>query len=221
MLEGYPPLTPLTITQAVYTTLSDIPFKVPTNNPGPTPDISVNAMGAQIEANTRAHKENFRIWREYMATDKALKQQLLSAIQEMYCKALRHQSLGTLPSPPDTLSHTYMPPMATSHQQTLPTMTQGSRHPLTPHSQSKSSLIKSRMPSTLLPQLERNTHKTRLSHMPSNWGLCRCTPRLASTLRSLRQNMRNIQIRFCTSRAAQVPTHLARRWISCSQVSNL
>jgi hypothetical protein len=86
-------LLALTGTPAVYNTLTDTPFEVPIN-PGPNPAIPANATGAQIEANTRAHKENLQIWREYFATNKALKQQLLSAIQEMYYKALCHRITG-------------------------------------------------------------------------------------------------------------------------------
>lgn len=88
--DGTLGLLALTVTPAVYSTLTDTPFELPIN-PGPNPGIPANATGAQIEANTRAHKENLRIWREYIATDKALKQQLLAAIQEMYYKTLRHR----------------------------------------------------------------------------------------------------------------------------------
>jgi hypothetical protein len=86
-------LLALTLTPAVYNTLSDTPFEV-LINPGPNPAIPANATGAQIKANNRAHKENLQIWREYLATDKALIQQLLSVIQEMYYKTLRHGITG-------------------------------------------------------------------------------------------------------------------------------
>jgi hypothetical protein len=78
---------------AVYTTFSNIPFEVPVN-PGSYPDIHVNASGAQVKANTRAHKENLQIWREYLVANKAVKQQLLSAIQEVYYKTLCHRITG-------------------------------------------------------------------------------------------------------------------------------
>jgi hypothetical protein len=70
-------LLALTVSQAVYTKISDIPFVIPMN-PGPNLDIPpVNATGQQITSNTKAHKEDLRIWREYMATDKVLKRQQL------------------------------------------------------------------------------------------------------------------------------------------------
>jgi hypothetical protein len=62
-------LLALTVSLAVYATLSDVPFVVPIN-PGPQPDIPVGATGPQIAAITCAHNEDLRIWQEYMATDK-------------------------------------------------------------------------------------------------------------------------------------------------------
>jgi hypothetical protein len=105
--DGTLGLLALTVTPAVYTTLSNIPFEAPVNL-GPNPTIPANATGAQIEANTRAHKENLRIWREYIATNKALKQQLLAAIQEMYHKTLRHRitEYATVTTK-QTLTHLY------------------------------------------------------------------------------------------------------------------
>src|SRR5687768_2732694 len=74
----------------VYNTFSAVPF-VPPVNPGPQPIIPNAATGPQILALTKAFNKNCRIWREYSAPDKALKQQLLSTVQDMYYKTLRHR----------------------------------------------------------------------------------------------------------------------------------
>jgi hypothetical protein len=86
-------LLALTVTEEVYDTLSDEPF-VPPENPGTQPDLPGNANNNQIAEFVAQHKEDKRIWREYQATDKALKQQLLAAVNEMYYKVLRNRITG-------------------------------------------------------------------------------------------------------------------------------
>jgi hypothetical protein len=83
----------LTVSPAVYTNLANTVFVVPAN-PGPQPVIPAQATTHVLAAVTRKHKENLRIWREYLATNKALKQQVLGAVQEMYYKTLRPQVTG-------------------------------------------------------------------------------------------------------------------------------
>lgn len=86
-------LLALTVKPAVYTTLSATPFVVPAN-PGPQPVIAANATQYQIAQATSEHKEELRIWKEYQAADKALKQQLLAAINELYYKTLCNRITG-------------------------------------------------------------------------------------------------------------------------------
>jgi ribosomal protein S17E len=86
-------LLSLTVSPDVFNTLSDIPFIAPLN-PGPQPIIPEAATAAMLSALTRAHTENLRIWREYLATDKGLKQQLINSVDEMYYKTLRNRITG-------------------------------------------------------------------------------------------------------------------------------
>jgi hypothetical protein len=86
-------LLALTVSVAVYNTLSNIPF-VPPLNPGPTAVIPAIATAAQISNLHRLHTEALARFREYIATDKALKQQLITAIQPMYLRALSHRITG-------------------------------------------------------------------------------------------------------------------------------
>lgn len=83
----------LTVTPEVYNTLSATPFVTPVN-PGAQPVIPALATQHVIAATEREHKEALRIWRQYNNTDKALKQQLLAAIGEMYYKTLCHRTTG-------------------------------------------------------------------------------------------------------------------------------
>ena len=76
----------LTVKPAVYNTQSAVPFVAPAN-PGPTVVILVgppNPTSAVVSNLTRAHNENLQVWREYLAKDNALKQQLLSCFNELY-----------------------------------------------------------------------------------------------------------------------------------------
>jgi hypothetical protein len=95
--DGAQGLLSLTVSDAVYNSIVDIPFVTPLN-PGPQPVIPDAATGNQITALTRAHTENRRIWKEYLATDKALKQQLLAAVHESYYPTLRNR-VTALPTP--------------------------------------------------------------------------------------------------------------------------
>jgi hypothetical protein len=91
--DGAHGLLALTVSVAVYNTLSATAFVEPAN-PGPQPIIAAGATGPQIAAQTRAHTENHRLWKEYLATDKALKQQILAAIHETYYRTLRNRITG-------------------------------------------------------------------------------------------------------------------------------
>jgi hypothetical protein len=107
--DGTLGLLALTVSPAVYTNLSNTAFVVPVN-PGPQPVIlPAQATAHVLAAVTREHKENLRIWQEYLATDKALKQQVLGAVQEMYYKTLRHRITGyTSVTTRQLLNHLYV-----------------------------------------------------------------------------------------------------------------
>jgi hypothetical protein len=85
----------LTLSPAVYATLSAIPFVAPPN-PGPVP-VLVPSVGttAQIQGIIRDHKELVRLWREYNHVDGALKkQQLIRAVDQLYIRTLQHRHTG-------------------------------------------------------------------------------------------------------------------------------
>jgi len=83
----------LTVTPAVYTTLSDTAFIEPTN-PGQVPNVPAGTSGANAMHIRRLFDEDRRVFREYHNTDRALKSQLIAAVDEMYLKALRNRITG-------------------------------------------------------------------------------------------------------------------------------
>ena len=80
----------LTLTPAVYNTLEGVPFVTPLN-PGQTFVIPPESTGLTIAALDAAHKIQVRIWKEYLAVNKALKKQLLGCVNEMYYCTLRNR----------------------------------------------------------------------------------------------------------------------------------
>ena len=83
----------LTVSDAVFNTLSLIAF-VPPLNPGPIPIIPDGSTAAQINAITATHKRESKIFQEYNNADKALKQQLLGAVDDMFTRALKNRYIG-------------------------------------------------------------------------------------------------------------------------------
>jgi hypothetical protein len=84
----------LTISPAIYATLSAIPFVEPAN-PGPVPILVPNVGTAvQIQGLIRDHKESLRLWREYNNVDAALKQQIIRAVDQLYIRTLQHRHTG-------------------------------------------------------------------------------------------------------------------------------
>ena len=73
----------LIILPATYQTVTGYPFAAPVN-PGNLPDIAPAASQAQIGEAVRQHKERLKVWKEYNATDLALKKQILAIIDEVY-----------------------------------------------------------------------------------------------------------------------------------------
>jgi hypothetical protein len=82
----------LTVSTAVYATLSAQPFVAPVN-PGPTPNLT-GATVAQTTVRIRNHKEALRLWREYQNVDAALKQQIINAVEKLYIRTLQHRHTG-------------------------------------------------------------------------------------------------------------------------------
>ena len=91
--DGQLGLLYLTVSQATYDSLSDVPF-IPPVNPGPVPIIP-RASTAREAADARVeHAENKRVFNQYIATDKALKSQIIQAVHDLYLKTLKHRITG-------------------------------------------------------------------------------------------------------------------------------
>jgi hypothetical protein len=85
----------LTVSPAVYATLSATPFVAPIN-PGPTPDIPVGSTNAQISNIRFTFNADTLIFRNYDMADKALKQLLLGAVDDMFVRSLQTKYIGYL-----------------------------------------------------------------------------------------------------------------------------
>jgi hypothetical protein len=79
----------LVLPPATYTMLTNIVSQAPVN-PGTVPAIPGGATGNQINEIVRQHAKLLRVWREYQATDQALRQQLLITFNEAYIRGLRN-----------------------------------------------------------------------------------------------------------------------------------
>jgi len=91
--DGNQGLIYLTVTDAVYATLSDVPFIEPIN-PGTAPIYGARASAAQISQARTDFIENRKNFNQYNNTDKALKQLLLSAVDDMFLKTLKNSING-------------------------------------------------------------------------------------------------------------------------------
>ena len=83
----------LTVKEAVYNTLSSMPF-IPPTNPGQHPTILPGATGLQIADIRRQHDKAFEEFKTYSNTDKALKSQLIAAVDEKYIRGKRNKYVG-------------------------------------------------------------------------------------------------------------------------------
>jgi hypothetical protein len=81
------------IDDALFNTFSNVPFPLPTN-PGYAPVIPNFAAQSTIAAMQADHKEQLRLWNEYNTVDRALKQQLIGAIEDKYLSAIRNRLTG-------------------------------------------------------------------------------------------------------------------------------
>ena len=83
----------LVVSNTVYNTLSATLF-VPPPNPGPIPIIPVGSTGAQITVLTDNHTREAKLFHKYNNTDKALKQLLLGAVDDMFTRGLKNRYIG-------------------------------------------------------------------------------------------------------------------------------
>jgi hypothetical protein len=83
----------ITVSPAVYATLSPTAFLAP-NNPGTQAIIPPHSTAAQIADHHREHKEDLRVWRLYNNVDSALKQQLIRACEPMYLRSISNRMTG-------------------------------------------------------------------------------------------------------------------------------
>ena len=97
----------LTVTPEVYNTLSEVEF-APPPNPGPTVEYPDNATQYQIQAANEAYEKAAKLFNEYDACDRALKQLLLGAVDDMFINALcdRHVGYANVTTL-DMLTHLY------------------------------------------------------------------------------------------------------------------
>ena len=83
----------LVIPTTEYTTLTPTAFVTPIN-PGPVLLPAAGATAAQLATAERVHSEDLRVWNLYQNTDKALKRQLLRAVEHVYLRALSNRNTG-------------------------------------------------------------------------------------------------------------------------------
>jgi len=97
----------LTVTNTVFNTLSAIPF-IPPLNPSPMAIYPPGATQFQIQAVNATHATNTRLFKQYDATDRALKQQLLGCMDDMFVNALADPHVGyAIVTTLDLLTHLY------------------------------------------------------------------------------------------------------------------
>ena len=83
----------LTVSPAVYATLSGIAF-VPPVNPGPEQNIPAGATRDIISDLRYHHAVAIKIFTEYENTEKSLRQLLLASTDKLYVRPLRHKYIG-------------------------------------------------------------------------------------------------------------------------------
>ena len=83
----------LILSPAAYDTISPTAFIEPAY-PGQHPAIPAGTNAATTSAIIRRHTEDTRQWREFKNVSTALKNQLLSAVEDIYVRALRDRHVG-------------------------------------------------------------------------------------------------------------------------------
>jgi hypothetical protein len=91
--DGQLGLLPLTVSPEVYNTLSAVPFIAPVN-PGTTSNIPAGTTAAAASRLVRQFSYDTKIFREYNATDNALKQQIIRCINRIDLRTLSHPVTG-------------------------------------------------------------------------------------------------------------------------------
>jgi hypothetical protein len=91
--DGQLGLLALTVSPAIYNTLSAVVF-VPPANPGPLPAFPARATGEQQANLVRRHAATTALFREYRATDNALKQQIIGCIDKIFLRTLSDRITG-------------------------------------------------------------------------------------------------------------------------------
>ena len=86
-------LLALTLEASVLNTLMTTPFVIPLN-PGAQVEVPPASTGAQIANIRRKHEDETKAFIQYDNADKALKQQLIEAIDDLYLKSMRNKYVG-------------------------------------------------------------------------------------------------------------------------------
>ena len=105
--DGLLSLLFLTISPAMYDTLSEITFVPPVNSEA-TAIISPDVSGLNAATLSHFHQIELDLFNEYSKTDKALKQILLRTVDELYICSLRNKYVGYQShTTRDILNHKY------------------------------------------------------------------------------------------------------------------
>ena len=83
----------LALQPGTYTVLTGQVF-VPPSNPGPTANLPNGLTGPQISERVREHEQQLKVWKQYNTVEQALKQQLISAFDEIYLKSISNRHTG-------------------------------------------------------------------------------------------------------------------------------
>jgi hypothetical protein len=105
--DGLLGLLYLTITPAEFNALSATAF-IPPKNLGAIPTIPYAATDSQFATLLREQKAETNLFKEYIAIDKALTQQVIATVDTMYLKTLRNRITGfATASTLELLTHLY------------------------------------------------------------------------------------------------------------------
>ena len=88
--DGVHGLLILTVSTTTFEAISTAPFETPIN-PGLAPYIPRGSRKIEINELNRHHNIKQRVWREFIATDKALKQLLIGGVDQIFIRAKRHR----------------------------------------------------------------------------------------------------------------------------------
>ena len=83
----------LALQPGTYTILTGHVFQPP-DNPGPTANIPNGLTGPQISELVREHEAKLKLWKLYTQVEQTLKQQLITAFDDIYLSGLRNRHTG-------------------------------------------------------------------------------------------------------------------------------